>query len=224
MSACEYGGGGAGDDAGEALAELCNSDCQEPLVCFYAVTPNPGPDDWKQVGEFCADGLFTSDDPGLVDAEKRMKCRSISGILDDTYRFEYEGAECPLSLAEDCEDWVPREHVSQSPKTMVYEIERALLESLLDDPAPLTGCDSARIIEQTSAKGFELADVAATDFAFALGLKSGDRIVSLNGHLIQTYDDLFGALIYFRDRDEHSYSLVIERQGAVLMLRYEVTP
>lgn len=147
-------------------------------------------------------------------------CQSIAGkpavyMACDEYNDEYgdtdESGDPPSS-------WDPSSNVSVNPTNGHYEVDSSLVATLKDDPG-LILLDSARVNLNT-AGNLVLQDVVRGDLAAALGLQSGDVLVSVNGHSLNTLDDLAAA--YSALKTATTFTLTIVRNRSTMQLAYDV--
>ncbi|NJK31350.1 MAG: hypothetical protein HC927_02435 [Deltaproteobacteria bacterium] len=211
-------GGGDDEVGGEGL---CSQECEERFQCVYTQKEKPKPEDWEAGPAFCADGMYEGLDPVARAVEFRHDCKLLKGL-------EWEGAadfrffDCPSSPSGyDCSGWSPASAV-RSITTTTFHVDRSLVEALIGDPTPLSACDTARFSISTDDVGYVVGSPSRDDLVYVLGLREGDRIISLNQHFIEDYSDALGALIYFSEHGENEYELTIERGAEQLSFRYEI--
>ena len=103
-----------------------------------------------------------------------------------------------------------------------YQIDRAMLESHIEDPVRFKG--QARIIanyKNSMPNGFKIVGVHPGSLYSLVGIRSGDVIQSVNGQKIdspQVAADMFNQLI-----QEKQISIGVERRGRPKSLNYSIT-
>mgnify|MGYP002619851779 CR=1 FL=1 len=142
------------------------------------------------------------------------------------------GTSTGMSSAMVCTGWAPSRSVQHLPPPSCPPrpppcptlgdvlIHARFYEALLLDPTPLVACDHAWFEEDGT--GFVLRNVAPGDLAAEIGLRSGDRPISLNGMPLRTFDDVVYAFGKVRDRVGAPIVLDLERAGNPETLRFEV--
>lgn len=94
------------------------------------------------------------------------------------------------------------------------------MAGLVPEPAPLWACDDA-VISALATGGFEVRRAEPDDLLYELGLRNGDRILSLNGYLLESYDDAGVAFTsLWLSLAETTYTLELLRGPDVRELSY----
>ncbi|MGH1348924.1 MAG: hypothetical protein ACRBN8_45750 [Nannocystales bacterium] len=83
-----------------------------------------------------------------------------------------------------CSGWLPSREVDVV--SGVYEINETFAESLaFNSSAPLWSCDDAKLVPIPG--GFEVADANSGELLYAVGLRNGDKVQSINGQDVTTW-------------------------------------
>jgi type II secretory pathway component PulC len=79
------------------------------------------------------------------------------------------------------------------------------------------------VISALATGGFEVRRAKPDDLLYELGLRSGDRILSLNGYMLDSYDDAEVAFTsLWSSLAETTYTLELLRGRDVRELNYEI--
>lgn len=104
-----------------------------------------------------------------------------------------------------------------------YEIKRALLDRMLDDPELLaSGARVVPSVRHGRANGFKLYAIRPTSALARLGFKNGDTVISINGTRITTPDSVLGVTDELRKTD--NITIGLRRRGRVRELKHKVVP
>ncbi|NVB39576.1 hypothetical protein G6O69_17165 [Pseudenhygromyxa sp. WMMC2535] len=219
LSACE-GKLGGDDEVGELIDNVYDSNCDNPKQCMRKNSA----DKWEVISAFCADPIYALDNLTLSEqtAEILLKCRSLDDDPHDPSDYLAQALSCDSSAQADCTNWSPESVVSPGDDGAT-DVDGQTLLALIEDPDPLTTCDTSRFSLQDGGGGFFATNVSEGDLAYALGLRSGDLVISLDSQQIVDYSDAMNALIYFSELPEGPHTLQINRDGHTLKLRYEVS-
>lgn len=102
-----------------------------------------------------------------------------------------------------------------------YEIDRAALDRLLDQPPALaTGARFVPALRDGKPDGLRVYAVRPCSLFARLGLQSADRIQSIDGQDVSTPDRALAA--YQRLRQASDLTLRLERRGQEIALRYQI--
>ncbi len=85
-----------------------------------------------------------------------------------------------------CAGWDPAGQVEQTGKTS-YVINGYFLEQLLQDSLGLVECDTGRLAPHPDG-GYVVENLDPDDFLYLLGLRDGDRPLSINGKSVASFD------------------------------------
>jgi hypothetical protein len=115
-----------------------------------------------------------------------------------------------------CGSWAPENEITLT--SGVRYVDAAWLDGLIDAPSPLWTCDDAYLLERSG--GFSISGANAGEFLYELGLRNGDRLLSVNGYGLTSWANILLAagMEYFAG--ETSYSLVVRRSNSNITLRY----
>lgn len=100
---------------------------------------------------------------------------------------------CDNQSADTDDDWNPGDFVTLNTSTHTYEIDETFWQMILANPNQLL-YDSARVdwVGYPRFRG-----VATDDFAYKIGFRTGDKVLSVNSYPLTSSDELgaaFGAL------------------------------
>lgn len=124
---------------------------------------------------------------------------------------------CDSQYAETNPNWTPGSYVSYNSGTDTHEIDASFFSHVLASPEQLL-YDSARVEWQGTY--FEFDDVATSDFAYILGFRNGDKLVSVNGKTVASIGDAWGAFdtVY----GATSFTVLVSRSGSTVTLYYSI--
>jgi general secretion pathway protein C len=102
-----------------------------------------------------------------------------------------------------------------------YELDRALLDQLLADPAEMArGVRIVPAVKDGRATGFKLYAIRPASIYDRLGLKNGDLVTSINGVELDSAERALE--VYSKLRAAGAVSVVVSRHGAPLTLNYSI--
>lgn len=145
-----------------------------------------------------------------------------AGACIGSHDWDAEAVYCPgpTSGPSYCERWDPADDITVVGS--VHEVDAGLVSELMLDPTPLWECDSA-VFTYSSTVGFQVANAAAGDTLYELGLRNGDVMVALNGYSLGSEYEVWLAIIaLWYVVGETDYALEIERSAASVTLTYDV--
>jgi hypothetical protein len=114
--------------------------------------------------------------------------------------------------------WNPSSSVTYDRASGHYLVDGSFVGMLEDDPG-LILLDSARVAVSITGH-YMLESVAQGDLAAALGLQSGDILMSVNRHDLSNIDNMVDA--YDALAKDTSFTLAITRNGRRMELTYDV--
>lgn len=104
--------------------------------------------------------------------------------------------------------------------TQKYEIDEDFFYDMLDNPDWLVH-DHARV-EPASGSGWKFTDVRNGEILYALGIRTNDRIVSLNGYTFTDWGDVIEA--HENLQNSTAFTLVVFRSTTSVTLKFQVVP
>lgn len=132
-----------------------------------------------------------------------------------------DGADDESDGAGICGSWDPDSYVWYNRSEGHYEVDQTIIGDITANPALLAECDSA--VMRLESGGHRAVDGAMpSDLATQLGWRDGDKLLSVNGHILQWNSDYSAA--YAALNKETSFTLKILRGPNVIVLSYAVTP
>ncbi|MEX1369141.1 MAG: hypothetical protein AB1Z98_38795 [Nannocystaceae bacterium] len=167
------------------------------------------PDDW------CANTACKLDDPN----DETFDSYQLLSVPICYYGPSDDGVDETSTSA--CGSWDPESAVTYT--SGVFYVVGDFVEEVIDDPTPLITCDDARFDESSSPQGFEVQDSDLGEFLYALGLRNGDVLVSINSLSLETYTDVLDTLaMLYLTQGETSLSLRLLRGSSYITLDYEI--
>jgi len=121
-------------------------------------------------------------------------------------------AEPPRALPEPIVPATPA-----APPPTSFTVARARLDAALSDFSKI----GREVQMTTSSRGVLVKKVAKESFFHEMGLRDGDLVTKVDGTAIQGLDD--AAVVYARLGKAKKFSVEVERAGAPLTLRYQIT-
>jgi hypothetical protein len=171
--------GGTADTAGETGGgepELCKSSCQDcEDLMKNAYTCNPRDEDDQSVDFEC---IVCEDDP--VDANNNCASAAAAATLSYSYLDDPNLLACDHLTAASCAGWDPRAAVTEYGDGTDFDVDAAFVANLVADPSQLTDCDAARVERRRGV--YRVTGASEGDFLYAIGLRDGDAIRSINQH------------------------------------------
>ena len=147
-------------------------------------------------------------------------CFETHGGADDTKLTPIACAEVPRML--DCAGWEPERAVDFNAASGAYLVPRTFVEALTVDPEPLRACDDA-VLMAVSSGGYMVADADPGELLYALGLRSGDVLLAINGYPLDTPTQVALAFTELWSGGEVGFALELRRGARLLDLSYELT-
>ena len=124
----------------------------------------------------------------------------------------------PASIT--CGGWNPATEITYNTGADRYEMDWSFIAGLVADPEPLWACDDSFF--DTGGGYFVVADADSGEMLYELGLRDGDKIVSLNDISISDYNDV--ALLFGELWGETSFTLEVLRGANTIELDYVLSP
>lgn len=177
----------------------------QPFGCYC----QPG-SDWEFEGDLCL--------PQPTDTTEAICAQTCSLANGRTVLSEVRDATCEESSSISCSGWSPASKISYV--AGIYEVDATWLAGVIDDPAPLWGCDDAVVVPYGVGE-FEIDAASSGEALYELGLRDGDRPVSLNGEPLGTFEQAFEAFTMYLN-SETEFDLVVNRGGTNITLSYEI--
>lgn len=128
-----------------------------------------------------------------------------------------KGASC-LEAAPSCYGWNPSAYVEK--EGGVYEIDATWFDGVVEDPSQLLGCDDAGVVPATGG-GFQVVNAGSGELMYILGIRNGDRPVSLNGLPLTSFVDGGAAYTLYLE-GVTSYTLVLLRGSTLVTLSFSL--
>lgn len=163
-----------GNEGGTGCAE-CASGQYGPIACECQTAPGV----WtKHDGDTCLS----------QNTDMTAYCNSVCAPLAG------EGADpaCASTNVVGCSTWNPSAQISKVGTT--YNVNKAWLTALIANSDPLWGCDDATLVPLADHSGFQVAGASAGEALYLLGLRNGDKPLTLNGKPLSSFAD--GAKAY----------------------------
>ncbi len=130
------------------------------------------------------------------------------------------GVSQPILGPVDCTSWQPASQITADPTgAQQYSIGWGLWFSVLSNPY-LLDCEGASGTANPFGSGFVLGTVDSSSMLAALGLQTGDVLISLGRRRLDSVDDLMAAFMSLPNA--LSFTLYIERAGTQMTLQYQV--
>jgi len=107
--------------------------------------------------------------------------------------------------------------ITYNTSSSTYEIDEDFFEDMIANPDWWLEDDS--IVVSSVGGGYELDRVQTTDIVYVLGLRDGDKFVSIGSMDLDTVDDAVAAMETLRD--DTTFSLTVKRNGNTVTLDYE---
>jgi hypothetical protein len=104
--------------------------------------------------------------------------------------------------------------------TSTYEIDEEFFDKMISNPD--WWLEDGTTIEKSSGAGYELDNVETSDISYALGLRDGDRFISVDSMSLDTIEDVVDAIDALENNDD--FTLVVKRGGSNITLEYEKVP
>ncbi len=155
--------------------------------------------------------------------EANSWCQSIAGkravyIACDGYGDEIGDSEDTSDTGGPAAAWDPSSNVTYDVSSGHYLVNESFLEALKNDPG-LILLDSTRVDESPTGY-YALNSVTQGDLAAAMGLQSGDVLVSVNGYDLGSIDGLVDTSYALESAT--TFTLTILRNSTTAMLTYVV--
>ena len=100
-----------------------------------------------------------------------------------------------------------------------YEVERDVVQKLISNPMQL-GVRAMPAQKDGEMIGVRLYGIRANSPLAAIGLKSGDTLHSVNGHSLNSPDNILGA--YGKLENAENFSLSLTRRGQPVEMKYQL--
>lgn len=118
-----------------------------------------------------------------------------------------QGSQDPYS------GWDPDDFIYYDRQASEFVIDKALIGTIAADGHVLLAADRARLMELPGGY-YEIQSVGRDDFAYHLGLRSGDKILSANGIELKTMADYVAAITALRNAT--ALTITYERSGTTM--------
>ena len=199
-----------GVSCSDGVEEICKPDyCDDkgggsPFICKPRLSPKKVAchDDEASAFFWCQ---------AMGGTARQPICNGVAGggttDTGDTGNTETDGED---------ESWSPSAHVTFDARHSAYFVDADFIAALEANPALLTQ-DNA-YVTSTESGYYQLHAVTKGDFAYALGLRTGDVLQDLNGHELQTLDRILDA--YDDLEHEQEFILTVERGADPVQLNY----
>ncbi len=102
---------------------------------------------------------------------------------------------CAEPIVVGCSGWNPSSQISKVGST--YYMDDAWLASVIANSDPLWGCDDATLVPLADHSGFQVAGASSGEFLYLIGLRNGDRPLTLNGKPLASFADGYKAYELF---------------------------
>ncbi len=145
-------------------------------------------------------------------------CQSIAGKPAVYIPCEGYGDEAGETGA-GAPSWDPSSSVDYDQASGHYLVDEAFVAMLRDDPG-LILLDATRVDQPPGTGYYALKNVTQGDLAAAMGLQSGDILISVNRYDLSSIDNMVDA--YEALENATSFSVEIERSGQAMFFYYDV--
>ena len=122
---------------------------------------------------------------------------------------------CQESGSPSCTGWNPSSKVSYVGG--VYRVDATWFATLVANTDPLWGCDDATLVPHSSGTGFEIQGASTGEFLYLIGLRNGDRPLTLNGKSLSSFADGYEAFELYLE-GVTSYTLQVTRGTSTVTL------
>jgi hypothetical protein len=98
---------------------------------------------------------------------------------------------CVSPIVVGCSGWNPASKITKVGST--YNVDKVWLATVIANSDPLWGCDDATVAPLPDHSGFQVVGASAGEALYLLGLRNGDRPLTLNGKPLTCFADGYKA-------------------------------